>query len=143
DATGLPTGRYDYQVAVAPVSGGPGDPNAAGYSGQVDLVNEHASPFGAGWSLSGLYRLWPVGGGVVLEMPGGDSAFLPDSNAGPGGPVPLLGGGGGSMTVQQNPDGSYTLTQHDGTQVLFSPAGLQTTVTDRNGRSTAYAYDGS
>jgi hypothetical protein len=70
DATGLSTGRYSYSVAV---TANYGTPVTTTTSGSVDIINSSTSPFGAGWSLSQLERLWPVTGGVILEQPGGTS----------------------------------------------------------------------
>jgi hypothetical protein len=66
NAASLPTGRYTYQLAV---TANYGTPVTTTYSGSVDIVNSQSSPFGAGWSLSNYSRLWPVTGGVILELP--------------------------------------------------------------------------
>ena len=43
--------------------------------------------------------------------------------------------------ITQNMDGSFTRKLKDGTTIEFDTAGLQTAVIDRNGNTTAYAYD--
>ncbi len=171
DATGLPTGRYDYSVAVTGPSGGGGiggdggldgastDGATAGdigggggtttttYTGRMDVVNDATSAFGAGWSLAGLNRLWPVSDGLVVEQAGGVSQFRPAP------PPPPPGGGFQDLSVSfedgpgdftdlvRNEDGTYTQTLTDGTRINYSAAGLQTSVVDRDGNTTSYGYD--
>jgi RHS repeat-associated protein len=173
DATGLPTGRYDYSVAVTGPSGGgviggdggldgatadgatAGDIGGGGgtttttYAGRVDVVNDAGSAFGAGWSLAGLNRLWAVSDGLVVEQAGGVSQFRPAP------PPPPPGGGFQDLSVSfedgpgdftdlvRNEDGTYTQTLTDGTRINYSAAGLQTSVVDRDGNTTSYGYDAS
>ena len=42
-----------------------------------------------------------------------------------------------------NSDGTYTLTQTDGTEENFNSSGLETTSVDRNGLTTTFAYSSS
>lgn len=135
DATGLPTGRYDYSVAVTGPSGGgviggdggldgatadgatAGDIGGGGgtttttYAGRMDVVNDANSAFGAGWSLAGLRRLWAVSDGLVIELAGGVSQYRPAPPASP--PPPPPGGGLGgpvqdfSMSFEDGP-GDFT-----------------------------------
>jgi RHS repeat-associated protein len=170
DATGLPTGRYDYSVAVTGPSGGgviggdggldgastdgatAGDIGGGGtttttYTGRMDVVNDATSAFGAGWSLAGLNRLWAVSDGLVVEQAGGVSQFRPAP------PPPPPGGGFQDLSVSfedgpgdftdlvRNEDGTYTQTLTDGTRINYSAAGLQTSVVDRDGNTTSYGYD--
>ncbi|HQR13295.1 MAG TPA: RHS repeat-associated core domain-containing protein [Nitrospira sp.] len=46
-------------------------------------------------------------------------------------------------SIVQNADGTYTRTMKDGTRAQFSAQGLQTSVSDRNGNQTTYAYGGT
>ncbi len=49
----LPTGRYPYTLTVTPVTGGtPGTPQTV--NGALAVVNRSASPYGAGWWLTGV-----------------------------------------------------------------------------------------
>ena len=44
--------------------------------GSVDIVNQAASPEGAGWSFNNVEQLVPVSGGVILVEPGGTSLWF-------------------------------------------------------------------
>ncbi|MDA2919342.1 PKD domain-containing protein [Desulfobacterota bacterium AH_259_B03_O07] len=48
---------------------------------------------------------------------------------------------GDFSTLVKNPDGSFTRTMKDGTQIHLNSQGLQTSVVDRNGNTTTYTYD--
>ena len=50
---------------------------------------------------------------------------------------------GDFSSLIENPDGTFTRTLADGTRVHFNARGLQTSVVDRNGHTTTYAYDES
>src|SRR5439155_17687022 len=69
DATALATGRYSWSISVTadylPT------PVTTSQSGSVNIINENGSLFGAGWTLVGFDRIWPVTGGVILEQAGG------------------------------------------------------------------------
>ena len=45
--------------------------------------------------------------------------------------------------LKRNLDGTYTRTLKDGTTYQFSAQGLQTSLADRNGNTTTYAYNGT
>ena len=53
----------------------------------------------------------------------------------------FAGPAGDFSTITQNMDGSFTRLMKNGTTIEFDAAGLQTAVIDRNGNTTAYAYD--
>ncbi|MBI1928691.1 hypothetical protein HYR99_31160 [Candidatus Poribacteria bacterium] len=48
---------------------------------------------------------------------------------------------GDFSTLIENVDGILTRTLKDGTEINFNPEGLHTSTVDRNGNTTAYAYD--
>ncbi len=167
DATGLATGRYDYSVAVVgplgggtvggggplgstqggstngatPIGGGGGGTTTTTYSGRMDVVNEAQSAYGAGWTLSGVRRLTVVSDGVVVESPGGVGQFRAMAPPGGGGGLVTSTQGPGDFSdLARNADGSYTQTLTDGNKINYSSAGLQTSVVDRDGNTTSYAY---
>ncbi len=75
DGSQLPTGLYSYEMRVIcnfPQSRRQAPP----INGQVVTVNEQASPFGAGWTLSGLSRLFPQADQSLLLVEGDGSATL-------------------------------------------------------------------
>jgi RHS repeat-associated protein len=135
DATGLSTGRYSYSIAV---TANYGTPVTTTYSGSVDIVNESASPFGSGWTLANVQRLWPVSGGAILELGGGLSLWFA---AGSGGS--FTSPAGDFSTLVQNGDGTYTRTDTDGNKVNFDSSGRQSSQVDRNGNTVTFAYDSS
>ncbi len=53
----------------------------------------------------------------------------------------LLSPPGEFSTLTENPDSTFTQRLKDGTVIQFTDQGLQTSVTDRNGNMTTYAYD--
>jgi RHS repeat-associated protein len=136
NATSLATGRYSYSEAV---TANYATPVTTTYSGSVDIINSSSSPFGAGWSLSGLEHIWSVTGGVILELSGGTSLWFASAGGGS-----FTTPAGDFSTLTQNIGTSvYTRTLTDGTTITFNSSGYQTAVTDRDGRTTDYAYNGS
>ncbi|HXG13132.1 MAG TPA: Calx-beta domain-containing protein [Gemmataceae bacterium] len=134
DATGLPTGRYAYQIDVTAYDS---TSVTTTFSGEVSLLNADTSPVGDGWSIAGLQRLWPTAGGVILELPEGLSLWFADGS--PAGT--FLTPAGDFSTLVRHPDGTFTRTLKDGVQIAFDAAGRQTAVTDRNGNTVQYDYD--
>jgi RHS repeat-associated protein len=137
DATGLSTGRYSYSVAV---TANYGTPVTTTTSGSVDIINSSTSPFGAGWSLSQLERIWPVTGGVILEQPGGTSLWFANGQTSGTFVTPA----GDFSTLSQNTQTNvYTRTMTDGTKIYFDSTGKQTSVVDRVGNTFTDNWDGS
>jgi RHS repeat-associated protein len=137
DATALSTGRYSYQVSV---TANYATPVTTTYSGSADIVNSSSSPYGAGWSLDAVQRLWPVTGGVILELPGGTSLWF--ANGGTSGTF-VTPAGDFSTLAQNTGTGVYTRTMKDGTKINFDSTGKQTSVVDRNGTTLTFAYNAS
>ena len=77
DGTNLPTGLYPYTIRLT--SNYLSTRVSTTFDEQVVVINEQASPLGAGWGISGLTRLYPSFTGRVLIV-GGDGSqrvFLP------------------------------------------------------------------
>jgi RHS repeat-associated protein len=97
------------------------------------------SPFGPGWSLANVERLWPVSGsnpGAIIQNPDGTSLWFPlvlGSYTTPAGDFSTLTLSGGV----------YTRTMHDGTKIKFNSSGQQTAIVDRNGNTTTFTYNTS
>ena len=136
DATSLATGRYSYAIAV---TANYTTPVTTTYTGSVDIVNENSSPFGSGWTLANMGRLWAVTGGVFIEGADGVSTWFANGMTSGTFVTPASQ----SSTLIQNTDASYTLTLKDGTAVHFSSTGLETSVVDLNGNTTAFGYTSS
>ena len=50
---------------------------------------------------------------------------------------------GDFSALKEEADGTFTRTMKDGTQILFDTLGRQTSMVDRNGNTTLYAYEGT
>ena len=79
DGTELSTGVYWHAIRTNNYFGEASV--SSDVSGRTIIVNEQNSPFGAGWTMAGLQRLYPQPDGRVLIADGGGSAqlFSPES----------------------------------------------------------------
>jgi RHS repeat-associated protein len=137
DATGLSTGRYSYSIQV---TANYGTPVTTTYSGSVDVINSSGSLFGSGWSFDQVERLWPVTGGVILEMPGGTSLWFANGQTAGTFVTPA---GDFSTLTQNTLTNVYTRTMPNGNKIYFNSSGKQTSWADRNNNTFTDAYDGS
>jgi RHS repeat-associated protein len=142
NAAGLATGRYNWQVQVIANYSPAVTTN---YSGSFNLItgsttpdSQTANPFGAGWSLDNVERLWPVTGGVILQNPDGTSLWF----AGSGGTYTTPPGDFSTLTYNSTTQ-TYTRTLTDGTQITFNSSGQQAALVDRDGNTTSFAYNNS
>ena len=71
DGTNLPTGVYPYTVVVT--SNYIGSRVSTAFGDRAVVINGQASPFGAGWGISGLTRLYRTSEGFALIV-GGDGS---------------------------------------------------------------------
>jgi hypothetical protein len=132
DASTLPTGRYNWQIDTTVHSG---SPVTTTQSGQVNIINDQTSVFGAGWSLEGAERLWPVAGGVILEQASGQSLWFANGPAGS-----FLTPVGDFSTLVQTSGGGYTRTLPEGTSIQYNPVGLELSRKDLNNNSETFIY---
>jgi RHS repeat-associated protein len=132
NALGLSTGRYPYQISVNNGSA------TATFTGSVDIVNQAASPEGAGWSFDNVEQLVPVSGGVILVEPGGTSLWF--ANATQAGSFVTPTGDFSNLT-QNTQNNTYTRTLPDGTKINFNSTGRQTAIVDTDGNSTNFGYN--
>ncbi len=128
--TGLTTNRYSYSISVTANS-------TTTYSGNVDIINNSGSVFGAGWSLVGLERIWPETGGVILDEGGGLNLWFASAGGGNYTTPP-----GDTSTLVLN-GGTYSRTFKHGTKINFNSSGLQTSIVDTNNNTWTYNYNGS
>jgi YD repeat-containing protein len=137
NASSFSTGRYSYSFQVVDTNA---TPQTTTYSGSVDVLNYGSSPLGAGWAVAGLERIYPVTGGVILDLGDGQSLwFANGSSAGT-----FVRPPGDFSTLTQNTTTQvYTRTMPDGTQYVFNSSGYQTSLVDRNGNTTSYGYVGA
>jgi YD repeat-containing protein len=131
NATGLSIGRYPWSITVT----NSGTPTT--YNGNVDIVNQANSPYGAGWSLDNVEQLVSVSGGVMIVNPDGTSLFFANNGSG-GYTTPA-----GDFSTLTLSSGVYTRTMPDGTKINFNSSGQQTSSVDRDDNTTTFAYNGS
>src|SRR5439155_1526757 len=74
DAGSRATGRYSYTVETTAHYTGSDVTSTS--SGSITIVNEGSSPFGQGWTLDLVDRLFPVTGGVILNQGAGNSLWF-------------------------------------------------------------------
>jgi len=127
NANRLDTGRYPWSITNGSTP--------TTYSGDVDIVDQANSPYGAGWSLDNVEQLVSVSGGVMLVNPDGTSLFFA-SNGDGGFTTPA----GNFSTLVENEDDSFTQTLTDGTQINFNSSGQETSSVDTNGNTTSFTY---
>ena len=133
DATGLSTGRYAYTVTVGDVRT---STTTTTDSGTATVLNGSGNAFGAGWTLLGLERITSASGGVILDLGmGGVSLWF-------SGGGPYTSPAGDFSTLAAVSGGGYTRTMTDGTVDHFDSSGYETSVVDRNGLATTFAYSG-
>jgi RHS repeat-associated protein len=99
-------------------------------------------PFGAGWSTTYDQRLIETTNGDALfaicrQGNGKRERFVRNAN-GSFTPPPAL-----QADLVKLPDGTFTLTEPDGTQRRFNASGLLTAVSDNNGNTLTVSYDGT
>jgi YD repeat-containing protein len=138
NATALATNRYSYSAQVVDI----GTTNTTNtYSGTTSLLNYSGNAFGAGWTLKGLEQIYPVTGGVILDL-GDEGRTLWFATAGSGGGYTTPAGDFSTLS-KNGGTGVYTRTMPDGTQMTFNSGGYETAVIDRNSQHITFAYNGS
>jgi RHS repeat-associated protein len=148
DGTALATGVYfDTVITKSRWTSGP-------YSGTVTqtntaipilVLNEIASPFGAGWSLAGLQRLYFTsdsltmvvtdGAGSITRFTSTCSHCVATAAAADFSVISTILSSGAVLRFERR--------SRDGTIASFNTSGFLTSVSDRFANSTTFAYDGS
>ena len=111
NASALSTGRYAYTVNIYDLRNGV--PTTFTYNDTATVINESKDPtfsaLGAGWTVSGLNKIIPAGGGVILDEGDGSSLWFTGS----------FGSGGGTFT---SPAGDFsTLVENSGRLIHADP----------------------
>ncbi len=138
DASGFPTGSYDYRLlstnnfSNGSISGVVND--------KVLINNEENSPFGSGWTLSGLHKIHLQNDGQIL-LTKGDGSILRFAAEGAVLPISYQAPPQDYSTLVQNANGTFTRTTKFGMVFEFDAQGLLTQKTDRNGNTTTYSYN--
>jgi RHS repeat-associated protein len=137
-ADDLPSGAWPYDVIVTSYWNDGTVRQAPPVRIRVPIVNEAASPFGAGWTRAGQQRLYDQGDGAFITRDGTGSFFEH--------PCPACGwtAPAGDLTrLSRDADGTWVRAYPDGTRVRFTAGGVMQSVTQRTGSVTRYDYDGA
>ena len=106
------------------------------------LNSEVNGPFGSGWGIAGVQRLYDSSDSdyvMIADGNGGALLFREPEKEGQAFSSPA---GDTSTLVQDAGTGVYTRTMSDGTVYKFDEKGHLQTLTDRNGNATTYTYVG-
>lgn len=141
DASFDSTGLYPYLFEVTRRYGASNEPDSA--TGAFAVVSREKSPFGAGWWLAGLERLYDASDGSKFWVGGDGSTRRYAADAGSPDifraesvyrPDSIVRAGSGTSTT-------YTRYLPHGVRVVFDYLGRHTKTTDRLGRTTYFHYD--
>jgi hypothetical protein len=136
--TSTASGRYPYSLTIngghvaAPVT----------MTGALNVVNDSASPFGKGWDMPGLYRLFAnnvngVSAGVLLSTGDGGAFYYTqgggDSYSSPAGPHAF-------DTLTSVMGGGWKLVDPTGVTFNFNSSGYLTSRVERTGETTNYNW---
>jgi len=156
DASSLATGAYVYTVVIRSWRSD-GTFRENNVSVRLLILNETNSPFGAGWSIVGLQRLYPqADGGLVITGGDGSIAYFARLTTS----CQPFGGGTLCTTSYASPNGDFTSLVRDsitggtslypyrryypdGAYAYFDPTLRMALVGDRFGNKTTYGYDAS
>jgi len=134
--TPVDSGVYSWQIVVK--EDDPVMPITTAMAGKSKVRNYANSEFGIGWVMPGLDKLKVQSDGA-LWLRGDANAFWFEKD-------PLTGeftrdkADFEYSSLEENTDGSYTLTTKYGEVLEFNSGGVLQTRTDRNGNETSYSY---
>ena len=140
---GLSTGVHNYTLQVSNIYGS--TPYTTTMSGQFIIVDRRASPYGAGWGIAGVARLFGQGNGDLLLVDGDGSAKVYE-HVGNYKYVAPPGAYRDTIEWQYVADGHvasgwyYVQRDLDATRTFFNGMGAQTYVRDRLNNKVEYTY---
>ncbi|HVA50387.1 MAG TPA: RHS repeat-associated core domain-containing protein [Pirellulales bacterium] len=139
-STSLPTGCYPYTLTLSGSTYG--TPTISGY---VNVVNNSASPFGLGWDMPGLDRLYQnnvpgVPAGVLLTDGSAEGWYF---TAGSGNSYTSPAGPHAFDTLTAVSGGGWQLVTRQGVTFTFNGSGDLTSRVERTGETTAYGWTGA
>jgi RHS repeat-associated protein len=102
-------------------------------------LDPYSGPFGEGWTHSYNVRLFVGTTSITLKERDGQEVLFAACAAGPCAPITT----GVFDTLTRLPGGDFTLTRRDQTRFTFTPAGLLSSIVDRNGNTIQLQYDGA
>ncbi len=134
--TGQSTGRYNDTATVVDYRG---TMTTTTLTGTMTVLNQSSSAIGDGWTVSGLEKITPASGGVILDLGSGGRSLWFSGSFGSGGGT-FTDPPGEFSTLLENSGGTFTRTLTDGTQISFDSGGHETATIDTNGLHITYAY---
>lgn len=93
--------------------------------------------FGYGWFSNIETRLVDAGSGPITLIDGDNTRHIFGQQVGGG----YIAHGGVYLTLIKNGDGTYSVTQTDGTKINFNTSGKITSIVDTNSNTTTFSYD--
>ncbi len=141
DMRSLPTGVYEYESTNRFIGNASGSfiGTASMATDRLVHVNTLASPFGAGWGLSGLLEIVenPDGSALLIDGNGGEYLFEAPAIEGEAYESPA----GDFSALVQLGDGSFQRTHVDQTVEFYGLTNKLASIIDRNGNLTRFQYD--
>src|SRR5207249_973558 len=119
-----------WKLEVCPVYAANYQPLAT-LTGKLPVVTRDDSPYGAGWGIQGIDRLFPVTDGVIWQSGNGDLRFF--KRAGDTYLSPVGDFGRLTRTALSETTYAYTYTARDRVSWAFDNDGLLGSVTDTHG----------
>jgi RHS repeat-associated protein len=136
DAATIPTSASLYTAYVTSYDGATPAGTVASPI-RIIILNDQTSVYGAGVDLPGVQRLVVQSDGVLVTDGTGSASFFSGSCSS----VPCsYGSPAGDFSVLAKTTTGQSRTYPDGTVVSFNGSGLQTSVADRFGNTTSYAW---
>jgi YD repeat-containing protein len=130
------TGIYPATLTITKYGGTDAGPET--YTSSQVVVNDASSPYGAGWTIGGLQQITVGTAGSTLVITDGyhiGEEFTSSNGTSYAGPAYDL-----SSLSYNSSSHIYTRTYTNGTVVTFNSSGQETSIADRNGNTTDYAY---
>ena len=110
---------------------------------RISLLNYRDSPYGVGWNVSNLQRIYPSDASDLLLVSGNGfkSHFRVSQSENNGARVTYTSPSGDYSTLQKVSNGGYVRKMKDGMVYNFNSSGFLLSEEDRNGNKTTYCYD--
>jgi len=137
-ATSISSGGYPFTMTIADIRS---SNTTFTYASTAQVINEAQDvtfkALGAGWTVAGVSKIITEGtSGVLLDAGNGVGLFF-SGNPGTGSNYTSPAGEFSTLTKTAT---GWTRTLTNDTEINYNSSGYQTTVVDRNGNTTTYAY---
>ena len=139
NATMIATGIHKYDLDVNcyfPISR-----RQETVSDEIIIHNENKSPFGSGWTVTGLQRLYEHSSGRVMLTEGSATSLVFDPDTSTTDLNDFVSPPGDFSTFSRLAGNTFERRYRDGTRFIFDTNGLLVEEIDRNNNTTTYQYD--